>query len=99
MVPTGTDRQVLASMQFNRGRFDTAVNMNCRKYQRLEDIGWVKGISTNASNVEYHLTAAGLAQIALNRSADMVRNDVPDPRRMGFKRLSIQARGVRLTLS
>jgi hypothetical protein len=57
--PTETDRKVLMGMIFQRGIFLTQGNVNRRKYERLEDIGWVKGIAVGLSDVEYHITAAG----------------------------------------
>jgi len=63
LIPTEADSQVLNSMQFPNGKCYTAGNMNRRKYQRLEDIGWIKGICTNISDVEYYLTDTGMAQL------------------------------------
>jgi hypothetical protein len=85
MIPTEVDSQVLNSMQFTNGRFYTAGNMNRRKYQRLEDMGWIKGISTNISDVEYYLTDAGRAQLALTTTADAMQRDFPDPAPGGFQ--------------
>jgi hypothetical protein len=85
LIPTEADSQVLNSMQFTNGKFYTTGNMNRRKYQRIEDIGWVKGISTNISDVEYHLTDTGMAQLALTRTADAMRKDFPDPAPNGFQ--------------
>jgi len=85
MMPTKDDSQVLSSMQFINDKFYTAGNVNWRKYQRLEEIGWVKGIGTNISDVEYYLTAAGKAQLALTRTADAMRRDYPDPAPSGFQ--------------
>jgi hypothetical protein len=70
MSPTEDDSGVLNSMQFTNGKCYTAGNINRRKYKRLEDIGWIKGISTNIGDVEYYLTEAGKAQLALIRTAN-----------------------------
>ena len=56
---TETDRRVLMSMRFDKGKFLTRGNMNRRKFERLEDIGWIKGISLNMSDVEYYITNEG----------------------------------------
>ncbi|HEY1723518.1 MAG TPA: hypothetical protein VGG27_19900 [Magnetospirillaceae bacterium] len=85
IVPTEADSQVLISMQFTNDRCYTAGNVNRRKFQRLEDIGWVKGISTNISDVEYHLTETGKVQFELTRIAEAMENDFPDPAPTGFQ--------------
>jgi hypothetical protein len=85
IIPTEADSQVLNSMQFTNGKYYTAGNMNRRKYKRLEDIGWIKGISTNISDVEYYLTETGKAQLALTRTADAMQQDFPDPAPSGFQ--------------
>jgi len=64
MVATQTDRQVLEGMVFKNGRCLTQGNMNRRKFERLEEIGWIKGLSVNMSDVEYHLTPAGSNELA-----------------------------------
>ena len=84
-IPTEADSRVLSSMQFANGKCYTAGNMNRRKYDRLEDIGWIKGISTNISDVEYFLTKIGVAQLALARTAEAMQNDYPDPAPHGFQ--------------
>ena len=61
--PTAEDSHILSSILFTNGRHYTAGNVNRRKYQRLEEIGWIKGISTNISDVEYFLTEVGKAQL------------------------------------
>jgi hypothetical protein len=63
IIPTEADGRVLNSMKFTDGKCYTGGNINRHKYQRLEDIGWIKGICTNISDVEYYLTAAGKAQL------------------------------------
>jgi hypothetical protein len=85
ITPTEVDSQVLNSMQFANRRCYTAGAINRREYERLEDIGWVKGISTNMSDVEYHLTEAGVAQLALTRAANAMQRDFPDPAPGGFQ--------------
>jgi hypothetical protein len=85
MLPTEADSQFLSSMQFKNGRCYTAGNINRRKYERIEDIGWIKGISTNISDVEYHLTETGRAQLALTSVADAMQRDFPDPAPAGFQ--------------
>ncbi len=65
MTATEADTRILSSMQFTNGKYYTAGNVDRRKYQRLEDIGWIKGLCTNISDVEYYLTAAGVEQLAL----------------------------------
>lgn len=59
LTPTETDRKVLMSMKFERGVFLTRGNMNRRKYERLEELGWVKHFSVNLNDVEYHITEEG----------------------------------------
>ena len=85
IIPTEADCKVLSSMQFTDGKFYTAGNMNRRKYVRIEDIGWIKGIATNISDVEYYLTATGRAQLALAQTADAMQRDFPDPAPGGFQ--------------
>lgn len=85
IVPTEADSQVLSSMQFTNGKCYTAGNMNRRKYERIEDIGWIKGIATNISDVEYYLTETGRAQVALTMTADAMQRDFPDPAPGGFQ--------------
>jgi hypothetical protein len=78
VIPTATDRQVLAAIPFDdRKRFYTAGNVNRRKYERLEDIGWVKGTCTNLSDVEYQLTLAGLIELALLKEVAEMAADMP----------------------
>ena len=84
-IPTQADCQVLNSMQFTNGKYYTAGNLNRRKYRRIEEIGWIKGISTNISDVEYYLTETGKAQLALTRTADAMQKDFPDPAPGGFQ--------------
>jgi hypothetical protein len=85
MIPTEADSQVLISMQFAGGKYYTAGNINRRNYRRLEEIGWIKGIATNISDVEYHLTETGRAQLALAKTADAMQRDFPDPAPGGFQ--------------
>jgi len=85
MIPTEADSRVLISMQFTNGKCYTAGNMNRRKYERLEEISWIKGIATNISDVEYHLTETGRAQLALAETADAMLRDFPDPAPGGFQ--------------
>jgi hypothetical protein len=85
IIPTQSDSQTLNCMQFTNGKCYTAGNMNRSKYHRLEDIGWIKGISTNISDVEYYLTEIGTAQLALTRAADAMQQDFPDPAPGGFQ--------------
>lgn len=85
MLPTEADSQFLSSVQFKNGRCYTAGNVNRRKYQRIEDIGWIKGISTNISDVEYHLAETGRAQLALTSVADAMERDFRDPAPFGFQ--------------
>jgi hypothetical protein len=59
VTPTETDRKVLMSMKFDRGVFLTRGNMNRRKFERLKELGWVKHMSINLSDVEYHITEEG----------------------------------------
>lgn len=85
MLPSEPDSQTLGSMQFIDGKFYTAGNVNRRKYKRLEDIGWIKGIATNISDVEYHLTETGKVQLELIKAADAMQQDYPDPAPKGFQ--------------
>lgn len=71
MAATQTDRQVLQGLTFNNDRYLTQGNMNRRKFERLEEIGWIKGISVNISDVEYYLTAAGHNELASLPTAQM----------------------------
>lgn len=80
VIPTASDRQVFSEMSFtDQGKFFTAGNMNRRKYERLEDIGWVKGLSVNLSDVEYHLSRAGQLELVLLKEASKMERDVPNP--------------------
>lgn len=83
--PTATDAGVLAAMEFDGGKFYTAGKMNRRKYERLEDIGWVKGLGVREEDVEYRLTGHGRLQLGLARAAADARGDMPDPAPGGFQ--------------
>lgn len=84
-IPTEADGQILNSMQFIDGKFYTIGNINRRKYDRLEGIGWIKGICTNINDVEYYLTETGKVQLALTRTANAMQQDYPDPAPGGFQ--------------
>lgn len=80
MSPTATDAEVLSEMNFSdegRGGFYTAGAINRRKYERLEDIGWVTHFCPNISDVVYELTAAGMAQLEMMEVARLQRLDGP----------------------
>ncbi|GLR87755.1 hypothetical protein [Bradyrhizobium iriomotense] len=86
VTPTTTDRQVFKEIPFDdNGRFYTAGNVNRRKYERLEDIGWVKGTCTNLSDIEYELTLAGRVERALLAAAAEAEKDYPDSAPGGFQ--------------
>lgn len=85
VTPTVSDRQVFSELNFDDGRLYTSGNVNRRKYDRLENIGWVKGISTNISDVEYELTLAGRLELALIKEAAAMESDFPDPAPGGFQ--------------
>jgi hypothetical protein len=85
LAPTEADSNVLLSMQFTDSKFYTSGNINRRKYERLEDIGWLIGIATNISDVEYHLTETGRVQLAIATAADEMQRDFPDPAPGGFQ--------------
>jgi len=80
VIPTPTDRTVLDEMTFTNGRFHTQGNVNRRKYERLEDIGWLTHHCPSLSDVDYILTPAGRIQRALLATAAAVAADVPAPR-------------------
>lgn len=71
LVATETDRLVLQGMTFRNDRCLTQGNVNRRKFERLEEIGWIKGISVNISDVEYYLTPAGRKELASLPTAKM----------------------------
>ena len=71
MVATETDRLVLQGMTFRNDRCLTQGNVNRRKFERLEEIGWLKGISVNISDVEFYLTPAGRKELASLPTAKM----------------------------
>ena len=80
MTPTATDRQMFSELPFDDGgMLYTAGNVDRRKYERLTDLGWVEGVSTNISDVEYHLTTTGVLERALIKAAADKENDCPDP--------------------
>lgn len=85
IMPIEADCRVLSSMQFSGGKFYTSGNINRRKYERLEEIGWVKGLATNMSDVEYRLTVDGRMQFALLQAAEAMERDVPDPAPRGMQ--------------
>jgi hypothetical protein len=85
LLPTEADSRVLTSMRFADGKCYTSGNINRRKYERLEEIGWVNGIATNISDVEYHLTETGRVQLALSMAAEEMQRDFPDPAPGGFQ--------------
>ena len=74
VVPTTKDRQVLMSMTFEGGKFYTAGNMNRRKFERLEEIGWIKGIGVNVNDVEYYLTKEGEEAYRIRTDAGQARS-------------------------
>jgi hypothetical protein len=85
LTPAAADSRVLSSMKFTNGKCYTTGNVDRRKYERLEEIGWIKGLSTNLSDVEYYLTDTGHAQLALTRAAGAMERDYPDPAPGGFQ--------------
>ena len=85
MMPTANDRQIFAELPFNDGKLYTAGNVDRRKYNRLTDLGWVEGVSTNISDVEYHLTLAGNLELALIKEAADLESDFPDPAPNGIQ--------------
>jgi hypothetical protein len=85
MMPTVTDRQIFSELPFNDGRLYTTGNVDRRKYDRLTSLGWVKGVSTNMSDVEYCLTLAGRLELELIKEAADMESDFPDPAPHGFQ--------------
>lgn len=86
MMPTVTDRRIFSELPFDDGgRLYTAGNVDRRKYDRMADLGWVEGVSTNISDVEYRLTTAGLLERALIMAAAEKERDCPDPAPNGFQ--------------
>jgi hypothetical protein len=71
MLPTATDRQVIEDMDFAgpKSQCTTSGNVNRRKYERLENIGWITHFCPNLSDVVYELTEAGSLELALLREA------------------------------
>jgi hypothetical protein len=59
MQPTATDRHVLMTMSFFSNQCTTKGNLNRRKFERLETLGWIKGFSANLSDVIYELLPPG----------------------------------------
>lgn len=57
--PTATDRLVLVKMLFITNQCTTKGNMNRRKFERLEALGWIQGFKTNTADVIYELLPAG----------------------------------------
>ncbi|MCK1354206.1 hypothetical protein IVB56_24890 [Bradyrhizobium sp. CW7] len=78
LTPTETDRKVLMSMKFDRGIFLTRGNVNRRKFERLEELGWVKHVSVSLSDVAYHITEKGrkARQIKIGDHFHFPGNDV-----------------------
>jgi hypothetical protein len=86
MMPTMSDRQIFSELPFNDGgRLYTAGNVDRRKYDRLADLGWLEGASTNISDVEYHLTTTGYLERALIEAAADKEKDSPNPAPDGFQ--------------
>jgi hypothetical protein len=85
MMPTFNDRQIFSELPFNNGKLYTSGNVDRRKYDRLTDLGWVEGVSTNISDVEYHLTVAGNLELALIKEAADMESDFKDPAPNGFQ--------------
>jgi hypothetical protein len=85
MMPTATDRRLFSELPFNDGRLYTSGNVDRRKYDRLVNLGWVKAVSTNISDVEYHLTLAGRLELELIKEAAAMDGDFPDPAPTGFQ--------------
>jgi hypothetical protein len=50
-------RQIVAS----GGRKYTAGNVDCSRYDRLVDQGWLTALKTNDNDAEYHVTDRGRA--------------------------------------
>jgi hypothetical protein len=59
MQPTATDRRVLMTMSFLGNQCTTKGNINRRKFERLEALGWIKGFNANLSDVIYELLPSG----------------------------------------
>jgi hypothetical protein len=85
MMPTVNDRQIFSELPFNNGRLYTSGNVDRRNYDRLADFGWLEGVSTNMSDVEYHLTLAGRLELELLKEAAAMEGDFPDPAPAGFQ--------------
>jgi N-acetylmuramoyl-L-alanine amidase len=85
VIPTVSDRQVFSKLPFDKVSLYTSGNVDRRKYDRLENIGRVKGVVTNISDVEYQLTLAGRLELALIEEAAAMENDFPDPAPRGFQ--------------
>jgi len=85
MMPTVTDREIFSELPFHDGKLYTAGNVDRRKYDRLRDLGWLEGVSTNISDVEYHLTLAGHLEFELIKEAAAMESDFPDPAPNGFQ--------------
>ena len=64
MIATQMDHRVLQDMTFKNGRCLTQGNINRRKFERLEEIGWIRGIAVSMSDVEYCLTSTGCKELA-----------------------------------
>jgi len=45
LTPAAKDSRVLSSMKFTNGKCYTTGNVDRRKYERLEEIGWIRGLS------------------------------------------------------
>lgn len=72
IIPTLTDRQVLQDMPFKNGRLLTVGNINRRKFERLEKIGWIEGRAVNLSDVEYSVTPDGQGEL---RTSSVTQQD------------------------
>lgn len=60
MNPTRGDFALIKEIAAGGEKRYASGDVNRRPYERLEELGWVNGIITNISDVEYCLTPAGV---------------------------------------
>lgn len=85
IISSEADAAFLASLKFTRDKVYTSGAVDRRKFERLEEIGWVSGSATNLSDVEYTLLREGKAQLALQETMQDIWNDHPNPAPLGMQ--------------
>jgi hypothetical protein len=84
VLPTATDRQALAEIEFQDGTATYDAKLNHRRFERLEDIGWIKGTKAIIGHqklpvIVYELTQGGSLQRSIEREVRMAASSPIPP--------------------